>query len=649
MGLQGKITATDIIDAFKKAKDELEAQFAKTVPTIGQSFTVLRNKVIEVIGAFNKGTGVLRILSGAILFLAANIETILRLLGALVILMSGSLIIKGVGAALRGFSALSKAWKTGAGRLRVMGGAIGIVASLLAAFGDQIFLNSKKSITVLDALGVAWDIMKDAAVTAIDTVGGLVNANTDLLKDYTFEWEDVIRITLQFAQVIPAIIGGVLDAVSKNLLQLPQAIGGAIINGLNATLRGVHAFAVKIKEVLGSVGDKLFPNLAEEAPQIENQFKDAGTNFTDAFLDGFKARLNSGLVALFDEVMKRAGIKAQERMKRLREEQAEIEKALNELLARGEDKTKRDAEKQAFLDAIRSLKEEATLLGLTNKERENQSRLLDIVNSLRSRGIDLDSRANAGLRARILSMIENNQALSDQASMLDELREPMEKYIRMTAALEALWSDAKVSAEEYRKKLRDIKIELLEANDSGLAGVQRGLLNVAKEAENSGALMEEFVVGAFSKMEDAFLQFVKTGKLEFSSLVDSIIADLTRIAFKKAVIAPLANALFGALTPSVGGGETGDLGSSFATGGSFKVGGMGGTDSQMVGFRATPGEKVTISTPSQQANGGEGGMTINITQQISMPGGDADSINRSQDSIMARGLIAAQRAHRRNK
>lgn len=39
----------------------------------------------------------------------------------------------------------------------------------------------------------------------------------------------------------------------------------------------------------------------------------------------------------------------------------------------------------------------------------------------------------------------------------------------------------------------------------------------------------------------------------------------------------------------------------FAEGGSFQVGGSGATDSQVVAFKATPGEKVSIQTPQQQA------------------------------------------------
>lgn len=41
----------------------------------------------------------------------------------------------------------------------------------------------------------------------------------------------------------------------------------------------------------------------------------------------------------------------------------------------------------------------------------------------------------------------------------------------------------------------------------------------------------------------------------------------------------------------------------FATGGDFRVGGSGGVDSQMVAFRASPGERVNVSTPTQVRKG----------------------------------------------
>ena len=56
----------------------------------------------------------------------------------------------------------------------------------------------------------------------------------------------------------------------------------------------------------------------------------------------------------------------------------------------------------------------------------------------------------------------------------------------------------------------------------------------------------------------------------------------------------------------------------FAGGGSFKVGGNGGTDSQLVSFRASPDETVSITKPGQESAGGRG---ISIVNQYSIEAG----------------------------
>jgi hypothetical protein len=59
------------------------------------------------------------------------------------------------------------------------------------------------------------------------------------------------------------------------------------------------------------------------------------------------------------------------------------------------------------------------------------------------------------------------------------------------------------------------------------------------------------------------------------------------------------------------GGVVGGLGGllGFQHGGSFTVGGSGGADSQTVAFRATPGERVSVTRPGGGGGGG-GGTTI---------------------------------------
>ena len=55
---------------------------------------------------------------------------------------------------------------------------------------------------------------------------------------------------------------------------------------------------------------------------------------------------------------------------------------------------------------------------------------------------------------------------------------------------------------------------------------------------------EQAVVNAFKGMEDALVKFVTTGKLNFSDLARSIIADLTRMLVRAAIVKPLFSFLF---------------------------------------------------------------------------------------------------------
>lgn len=54
----------------------------------------------------------------------------------------------------------------------------------------------------------------------------------------------------------------------------------------------------------------------------------------------------------------------------------------------------------------------------------------------------------------------------------------------------------------------------------------------------------------------------------------------------------------------------------FAHGGSFTVGGTGGTDKNFIGFMATKGERVSIETPEQQKSGGLSGEAATLLEQI---------------------------------
>ncbi|MEB6624596.1 tape measure protein [Acinetobacter pittii] len=80
---EGKITSKEIVKALKNAQDDVDALFAKTDITIGQSFTLLNNELIKFVGEAGKGSGAAQVLAGSVQTLASNLDLIAD--GALVV------------------------------------------------------------------------------------------------------------------------------------------------------------------------------------------------------------------------------------------------------------------------------------------------------------------------------------------------------------------------------------------------------------------------------------------------------------------------------------------------------------------------------------------------------------------------------------
>lgn len=186
----------------------------------------------------------------------------------------------------------------------------------------------------------------------------------------------------------------------------------------------------------------------------------------------------------------------------------------------------------------------------------------------------------------------------------------------------------------YNVALRDSRVATLEAQTSLEAGFERGLLKIQQQTQDLASVVDGALTNAFKGAEDAFVNFVETGKLDFSGLVDSMYdfrhcasclsADSRRIVWWWW--------WFG----------------GYANGGDFTVGGRGGTDNNILSVNGQPvakvsrGENVAV-TPQGGSNSGR---PIVINMNIQTP--DADSFQRSQGQIQARMQQALSRASQRN-
>lgn len=283
----------------------------------------------------------------------------------------------------------------------------------------------------------------------------------------------------------------------------------------------------------------------------------------------------------------------------------------------------------AYLNQIR---DEMDLLKLSAADRDAQRASMQAVNQLRKQGVEVSISEQAAIKEAITTLKRETEAIQAQ----DEMRK----------------NSIARQEEEFRKKLQYARtLRELSAGDrdrlglealgqmgidtSSLAQTQRVQLeNIElyyariKELEASRMIDEQTAAQArvqlslqeFRARNAAFSAFLS----DASVLQQSHSKGLARIGRAAAISQALMNTYEGATKAlAMGGPYLGPLWAAtvvaagmthvqqirsqqtagFFTGGSFTVGGAGGPDSQMVAFRATPGERVNVATPTQVRKG----------------------------------------------
>lgn len=129
-----------------------------------------------------------------------------------------------------------------------------------------------------------------------------------------------------------------------------------------------------------------------------------------------------------------------------------------------------------------------------------------------------------------------------------------------------------------------------------MQGLNDGMTSMAGSTAGGAKSIVDDIVGAFSNIGSSIGEAIK-GTKKWSDVLKDVLGQLARLALSKLN--------FGGSGGGFGGIISGIFGSlfGFANGGSFQVGGAGGIDSQVVAFRASPNERVTVTKPGQEGGG----------------------------------------------
>lgn len=450
---EGKITADVMRKAFAAVATEIDAKFAKTVPTIGQAMTVLKNNAIQTFGEIDKALGVTASISNAVLFVAKNMK-----FAAVAVAALGTALAVAFGPALVGLlaAATSAVWTfTFAIAANPIGALVVGITTAIAAislFGDEIKLTADGLVTLKDTALAIWSLISEGFGFLVVFMKEVWNSGIDFISSKTDGWGEKFRdiglFVLDFAKIaVNSYIGlwaGAYNAIVSGWNRFPAAlydIFAKALNGVvsitenivNGVLEGINKIASIANQGADALGlDKIFDgdfsfSLDEYKKEVGSTASELADTFKSSFADAFNTDFLGNAVSAIDARARQ--ISATRRQNTTSQTELRGEGRSNPIV---DPKAQKAIEKRA--DAIakvsRSLDEELTSLQRIGPEYVVLNQLLEIENSLLDKKIKLSESERGAFRLKLKdiqeqkasnALAEINKELSQQSELLGKI------------------------------------------------------------------------------------------------------------------------------------------------------------------------------------------------------------------------------------
>ena len=465
------------------------------------------------------------------------------------------------------------------------------IGALIVGAGELVF-QFTRLVAGAGGFGAAMELLRDVAVEVWDRLGMGASAAgaaatamfLDLKSDAASAMQSAIASVVGFGNTAANTFEGAFEAIRAIWGLLPAAIGDLAFQAANSLIDGVEAML----------------------------------NGVVARINGFIANVNTGLEALGSA----------RRITLLGDlDLGGIENRFAGAATQAATAAK-DAFARAFADNPLTLPD----VGLSEIAREAQA------------AAEAHRAAATELAAGALAPLASWQALKDAVAGAGA--DGAAALAGATNAAEQ-FDDAITEAGQRSSGAGAAAAKAAEVAKVGWEAAVATLSEFATKARNIGGDIGSTLVGAFQSAENAVGNFVKTGKLDFGDLVTSMIADLAKLAARRFILGPIANALSGALGSAGGlfasilhaGGVVGAPGPgrmvpalAFANAPRMHSGGFAGLRPDEVPAILQRGERVLSR---REAAGFGRGQTAAPAVNVTINARDADSFRQSRTQVAA--------------
>lgn len=511
LGEEGKISAEIVLDAFKGARIELEERFGEAVPTVGQSFTVLRNNVIELVGSLDQASGASAGLAALILFMSENVEVLA--VGLLILGLSAlPTVIAGTAAWVKQLALARSIAASGALFNPIIAGTAASGAAVLF-FVDLYEKSLQRAVRKTKALDDNFrEFARGGDLGEIDTAIGNIEKTIARIQDAS----DQGLIDPKDAAERIAGLTARIDELGQEFLALADGSRRSL-----AEIRAQAQAADELAEAIQGVSDKF----AAENELLGLNSRERNIQIAIARQLAEFEKENGQLI---EEDRKRVKALLEEEIRRSQalQEQADVleritgpqEKFKNDLAAL--DSLLKDArvspeqynselarmvEQLGLLDAV----DPEAILGKLSLPEGSVDRLKELVEQLKAAAAAArDAEPGTGSGVPAGGNLNLNTFVEPPAD-------------RFNAATDA--------ATSYSEALQKVQFATDNVAGESLKGLERGFASIINEISDVSGAVEDLTVNAFANLEDAFVSFLTTGEADFSAFVDSLIADIARL------------------------------------------------------------------------------------------------------------------------